>query len=123
MINDEAEKCYYLAVKSMLELYSSEWLKNKKAAIIDGDNCFHNALTDALNHQNIKTDLERISNIKPFINQYNWKEIDFPSHQKDQKKFEENNKSISLNIFYIPHNTKQVRPAYKSNITTSVIIK
>ena len=38
MINDEAEKCYYLAVKSMLELYSSEWLKNKKAAIIDGDN-------------------------------------------------------------------------------------
>ena len=83
MINDEAEKCYYLAVKSMLELYSSEWLKNKKVAIIDGDNCFHNALTDALNHQNIKTDLERISNIKPFINQYNWKEIDFPSHQKD----------------------------------------
>ena len=24
---------------------------------------------------------------KPFIDQYNWKEISFPSHQKDSKKF------------------------------------
>ena len=92
MINDEAEKCYYFAVKSMLELHSSEWLKNKKATIIHDDNCFQNALTDALNCQNIKTDPERISNIKPFINQYNWKEINFLSHQKVWKTFEQNNK-------------------------------
>ena len=26
--------------------------------------------------------------IKPFIDKYNWKEIDFPSHNKDWKKFE-----------------------------------
>ena len=99
MINDEAEKCYYFAVKSMLELHSSEWLKNKKATIIHDDNCFQNALTDALNCQNIKTDPERISNIKPFINQYNWKEIYSPSHQNDWKNVEENNKSISLNYY------------------------
>ena len=43
----------------MLELYSSEWLKNKKAAIINDDNWFQNALTDALNCQNTKTDPER----------------------------------------------------------------
>ena len=31
----------------------------------------------------LKKDPPRISKIKPFINQYNWKEIDFPSEQKD----------------------------------------
>ena len=33
MINDEVEKCYYFAVKNLLELYSFEWLRSKKAAI------------------------------------------------------------------------------------------
>ena len=40
--------------------------------------------------------------------------IDFPSHKKDWKKFESNNKSIALNILYVPHNTKEIRHAYKS---------
>ena len=40
-------------------------------------------------------------NIKPFINQYNWKEINFPSHKNDSRKFESNNKSIAINILYI----------------------
>ena len=54
-------------------------------------------------------------NIKPFINLYNWKEKDFPSHKKDRKKFELNNKSIALNILYIPYNTKKIRLAYGEN--------
>ena len=83
MINDNAEKYYYFAVNSKLELYSSEWFKNKKEAIINGDNCFQNALNDALNYQNIKKDPQRISKIKPYISQYNGKDIEFPSHQKD----------------------------------------
>ena len=40
MINDDDEddeKYFYFAVKSKLELYSSEWLRNKKKAIINGD--------------------------------------------------------------------------------------
>ena len=36
------------------------------------DNCFQYALTDTLNYQN---NLECISKTKPFIDQYNWKEI------------------------------------------------
>ena len=40
MINDDVEKYYSFAVKSKLELYSSEWLRNKKEVIIDGDSCF-----------------------------------------------------------------------------------
>ena len=44
-----------------------------------------------------------------FIDQYNWKDIEFPSHSKDWKKFEQNNKTITLNILYVPYNTKQIR--------------
>ena len=60
------------------------------------NHCFQYALIVVLNYQNIKKYLQRISKIKPFINQYNWKEVDFPSEQKDLEKFELNNKSIDL---------------------------
>ena len=62
----------------------------------------------------LKKNPQRISNIKPFIDEYNWKERDFPSHSKDWKKFESNNKSIALNILYVPYNTEKIRHAYKS---------
>ena len=55
MINDD-EKYYYFAVKSKLELYSSEWLRSKKESITNGDNCFQNVLNDALDYQRIKKD-------------------------------------------------------------------
>ena len=61
MIIDDAEKCYYFPVKSILKLYSSEWLKNKKAAINNENNSFQNALNDALNYYNIESNPERIS--------------------------------------------------------------
>ena len=38
-------------------------------------NFFQYAITVALNHQNIGNNLERTSKFKPFINQYNWKDI------------------------------------------------
>ena len=55
-----------------------------------------------------------ISKLRPFINNYNWKDIEFPSHSKDWRKFECNNKTIALNILYVPYNTKQIRQAYIS---------
>ena len=96
---------------------SSEWLINKRATINpkNKDNkCFQYSITVALNHQNIENHPERISNIKPFIDKYNWKGIDFPAGIKDWKKFERNNKTIALNILYIPPNTKTINLAYKS---------
>ena len=57
--------------------------------------------------------LKRISKIKPFIDQYNWKDIGFPATSKDWKKFELNNE-IALNILYLPHNTRKIHVAYKS---------
>ena len=78
---------------------SLKWLKNKKATLNPKNNdgkCLQYALTFALNYEQIKNNPERITNIKPFIDQYNWNEIDFPSHSKDWKKFESNNKSIAV---------------------------
>ena len=97
---------------------SPEWLKNKKATINpqneNDDNCFQYAITVALNHQNIVRDLQGISKNEPLINQYNWKRIEIPTEQKNWKKFEQNNKTIALNILFVPYSTKTIRLAYKS---------
>ena len=92
MINDDDDNEKYFAVKSKLELYSSEWLRSKKESITSEDNCFQNTLNDSLDYQTFKTHPERISKLKKYINQYNWKDIKFPSDKEDWKKFEQNNK-------------------------------
>ena len=38
--DDDAEKYHYFTVKSKTELFSPEWLRSKKEAITNGDNCF-----------------------------------------------------------------------------------
>ena len=96
---------------------SREWLKNKKVTINPQNNhkdCFQYALTVVLNHKQIKSHPERISKIKSFINQYDWKEIEFLTHSKDWRKFESNNKTIALNILFALYNTEEIRFAYKS---------
>ena len=95
---------------------SPQWLKNKKSTINPKNNdhkCFQYAVTLALNVDKIKRDPQRISKIKPFIEQYNWKDIDFPATSKDWKKLKSNNK-IALNISHVPHNIKKMQVAYKS---------
>ena len=67
MINNEANNCYYFAVKNLSELYSLGWLRSKKEAIINGDNNFQNALEDALNYQNIERDPQRISKLERYL--------------------------------------------------------
>ena len=95
---------------------SPKWLKNKKSTINpknNDDKCFQYAVTLALNIHNINKHPQRISKIKPFIDQNNWKDIDFPPTNKDWRNFELNN-DIALNILYIPHNTKEIQLAYRS---------
>ena len=95
---------------------SPKWLKDKKSTINSKNNdykCFQYAITLALNLDKINNHPERISKIKPFIEEYNWEDIDFPSTSKDWKKFELNNE-VALNILYVPHNTKKIEIAYKS---------
>ena len=89
---------------------SPTWIKNKGLTINPRNTknhmCFQYAITAALNHQNIDHHSERLSNLKSFINNYNWKDIEFPSHSKDRRKFEQNNKTIALNILYVSYNIK-----------------
>ena len=57
-------------------------------------NCFQYAIIAALCHQDISNNPERITKLKPFINNYNWKDINFPAGPDDWNKFERYNKDI-----------------------------
>ena len=95
---------------------SPKLLKDTKSTINPKNNdykCFQYAVTLALNLDNIDNHPERISKIKPFINQYNWKDIDFPPTNNDWRKLELNNE-VALNILYVPHNNRKIQVAYKS---------
>ena len=73
---------------------SPELVKNKKSTINPKNNgykCFQYAVTVSLNHGKINRDPQGVSKIKPFIDQYNWNDIDFLSTGKDWKKVELNN--------------------------------
>ena len=93
---DSADLLYYHLHKISLKrgksyIDSPGWLKNKKATINpqNKDNkCFKYAITAALNDEKILKNPQRISKIKPFISQYEWKNISFPANLKDWKKFE-----------------------------------
>ena len=67
-----------------------EWIKNKKFTINpqNKDNkCFQYSIIVSLYNKEIKNNPERISKIKPFINNLN-----FPPQEPDHKTFEMNNK-------------------------------
>ena len=57
---------------------SPEWIKNKGVTINPKNskdkNCFQYAIIAALKYQNIDYHSEMISKLKPFINNYNWKD-------------------------------------------------
>ena len=96
---------------------SPNWIKRKKATINPKNKdyeCFKYATAAALTNEKIKKDPQKISKIKPFIDQYSWKWIEFPSQSKDWKKFEQNGKIIALNILFVPYSTKQIRQKYIS---------
>ena len=81
---------------------SPKWLKDKKSTINtknNDDKCFQYAVTLALNLDKIKKDPQRISKIKPFIDQYNWKDKDFPSASKDWRKFDLRQTSNFINDY------------------------
>ena len=87
---------YYSLHKTRLKrgksyINSSKWLEIKRVTINpqnNDDKCRQYTTTVALNHQNIENDPARISNIEPFINQYNWKDIDIKADQKGQEDYE-----------------------------------
>ena len=94
---------------------SPDWIKNKKCTINpqNKDNkCFQYSIIVSLYHKEIKNNPERISKIKPFINNLNWENINFPPEEGDYKTFEMNNKSIVLNILQV--NEQKISHFYRS---------
>ena len=94
---------------------SPDWIKKKKATINlknTDHKCFQYAATVTLNYKEIESHPERVSNIKPFINEYNWKGINYPAKIDDWKTFEKSNSTITFNILYIKG--KEIISAYIS---------
>ena len=105
---------------------SPEWIKHKKVTInpqnTNDNKCFQYPIIAALNYQNIDHHLERISKLKPFIDNCNWDSIDFPAGHKDSSALEKNNSNIAINILYVLYKTKEIRQAYisKHNKTRNI---
>ena len=75
-------KCYEVNFRVGSYIDFPDWIKNKKPTINSknkDDKCFQYALTVALNYEEIKSHLERLSNIKLSINKYKWKGINYSS--------------------------------------------
>ena len=109
-----------------------EWLKNKGVTInpknTNDNNCFQNAITAAL--IKILITIQKEFLILNHLLIIIIGKTEFPAHSKDWRKFECNNKTISLNVLYVPYNakqedngnehengydgTKEIRPAYIS---------
>ena len=81
------------------------------------DQCFQYAVTVALSYGEIESHPERVSNVKPFVNKYNWRGINYPSRIDDWKAFEKNDLKISLNILYVKE--KKICTAYISKLNAN----
>ena len=99
---------------------SPDWIKKKKATLNPkntDDKRFQYVATVALNFGEIKWNSEIVSNIKPFINKYNWEEIKYPSKTDDWKTFKKNNLTVVLNILYIKD--KEIYSAFISKLNST----
>ena len=69
--------------------------------------CFQYSVTLSLYHKQITgRNLFRVSKIKPFVDNINWENINFPLQEQDYETLEMNNKSIALNVLYADNEKK-----------------
>lgn len=67
---------------------SPKWINSKKTTKNlkdNNDTFFQYVMALVLKREQTKIDFQKITNIFPLINQYEWKDINFPSHVKDVK--------------------------------------
>ena len=93
-------------------IISPNWIVSKKPTINpknEKDNqCFHWSIIGGLNYKIKEKELKKIEKFKRV-------DTDFSSHQRDWEEFEQNNTSIALNILFVPHNSEEIKLAYKLN--------
>ena len=81
-----------------------DWISKKKAGINpknEDQECFKLAVTVVLNHGEISNHPERISNIKPYTNNYNWTRLEFLVAVNKINRSEKYNPSIAVNVLAI----------------------
>ena len=54
----------------------------------------------------------------PYFDKYNWKGLEFPAWLEGWKNFKQNNKTIALNVLFVPFNTETIRVAHRSEYNT-----
>ena len=82
-------------------LKHQNFLKPKRAILNPHNNdnkSFQYSITFSLYHEKIGKNYNGVSNIKPYINNFNWENIHFPPIQQDYQNFEMNSASIALTI-------------------------
>ena len=98
---------------------SPKWIEKKKTKInpqnTQDNCCFAYSIIAVLHHEEIHKNPHRIKNLVPYISNYNWKDIKFPTEQKDWKTFERNNKDIALNMFSTHPTDKKLTLIRKSD--------
>ena len=96
-------------IKNYTFIETPEWLKLKRSVLNPhnrSNKCFQYSVTLSLYHEQIGRNFCRIPTIKPFIDNFNWENINFPPKEQDYKTFEMNNKSIALNVLHTQSDEK-----------------
>ena len=92
------------------------WLKLRRRILNPQNNdnkCFQYSVTLSLYHEQIGKNYCIITKIKQYTNNFDWKNVNFPPQEQDYKTFEMNNKSIAINILYVPSDTGKISYLYK----------
>ena len=80
-----------------------KWIESKKAVINPqnkDEECFKWVIMAALHHEEIKKDHQRMSRLRSYENQYNWKGFEFSVSIKKIDKFEKNNPGTAVNVSF-----------------------
>ena len=95
------------------------WIKSKKPVINPqnkDEESFKLVAIASLRHEEIKNNLERISLLRLYENQYNWIGFKFPVSIKKIDKFEKNNPGIPVNVLFSKKKSQNIYTAHRSEL-------
>ena len=87
------------------------------------EGCFKWTVIAALHPEEIKKDNQRISRLRPYENQYNWKGLEFPVSIKKIDKFEKNNPGIAVKVLFSKKKKQNIYTARRSERNVKCINK
>ena len=100
-----------------------KWIKSKKAVINPqnkDEGCFKWAVIAALHHEEIKHHPERISLLRSYENQYDWKGLEFTVSINNIDKFEKNNPGMAVNVLFSKKKSQNIYTAAGQGVTLRV---